>query len=102
MSHSRRQHRSTVMLRMEQLERRDAPAVLTPTIFANAGISFNTAVRFAEGGFYSLAVQESNQAISTVAKFTSNLQDVHDTIAAERAAGGDLSGVSLTTAAHLN
>jgi hypothetical protein len=101
MSHSRKD-KLRAILRVEQLERRDAPAVLTPTTFANAGISFNSAVRTAEGGFYSLAVQESNQPISTVTRFQGFLQDVKDTIAAERQVGGDLHGLSLTTEAHLN
>src|ERR1700687_2740812 len=69
MSFFRRQGRSTVRLRLEQLERRDVPAVLTPTTFANAGISFNTATRTVEGGLYNLTVQESNQPISTVARY---------------------------------
>jgi hypothetical protein len=102
MSFSPRQGRSTVKLRVEHLERRDVPAVLTPTIFANAGISFNTATRAAEGGFYDLAVQESNQAISTVAGYVSNLKNVGDTIKAERAAGGDLSNVPAATNLHLD
>jgi hypothetical protein len=102
MSRSRRKAQSKVVLRVEELERRDAPAVLTPTTFANAGISFNTAVRGAEGGFYNLAVQESNQAISTVNTFNTNLQNVMDTIAAERLVGGDLHNVSAATNTHLN
>jgi hypothetical protein len=102
MSHHRRKAQSRVVLRVEQLERRDAPAVLTPTTFANAGISFNTAVRQVEGGLYALAVQESNQAISTVATFITNLTNVRDTINAERAVGGDLHNVSAGTNAHLN
>jgi hypothetical protein len=103
MSRSRRKAQSKVVLRVEQLERRDAPAVLVPTTFANAGISFNTAVRQVEGGLYALAVQESNQAQSTVAKFQGFLQDVKDTIARERQVGGDLHfGTTTPQYAHLN
>ena len=69
MSFSRPLGLFTVMLRLEELERRVTPVVLTPTTFANAGISFNSATRTVEGGLYSLAVQESNQPISTVARF---------------------------------
>jgi hypothetical protein len=82
MTFSRRQDRVQVRPRLELLERRDVPTVLVPTTFANAGISFNTGMRGAEGGFYALAVQESNQAISTLATFQRNLQNVKDTIAA--------------------
>jgi hypothetical protein len=102
MSYFRRQRKSKTVLRLEQLERRDAPAVLTPTTFANAGISVNTAVRQVEGGLYALAVQESNQAISTVATFITNLTNVRDTINAERAVGGNLHNVSTATNGHLN
>jgi hypothetical protein len=103
MSHLRRKSRSTVLLRLEHLERRDAPAVLTPTTFANSGISFNTATRTVEGGLYDLAVQESNQPISTVARYSGFLTDVRDTINAERtSATGDLHNVSAATNAHLN
>jgi hypothetical protein len=102
MSYLRRKGRSPVRPRLEQLERRDAPAVLTPTTFANAGISFNSATRTVEGGLYSLAVQESNQPISTVARYVGFLGDVSDTIKAERAIGGDLHNVSAATNANLN
>jgi hypothetical protein len=102
MSYSRRTCRSSVLPRLEHLERRETPAVLVPTTFANAGISFNSATRTVEGGLYSLAVQESNQPISTVARYQGFLTDVKDTINAERAAGGDLHSVSATTNAHLN
>jgi hypothetical protein len=87
---------------LEELERRETPAVLTPTTFANAGISFNTAVRACEGGLYALDQQESNQAISTVAGVVTNLTNVIDTIAAERAVGGDLHNVSAATNTNLN
>ena len=102
MSYLRRNGQCKAVLRLEQLERRDAPAVLTPTTFANAGISFNTAVRAVEGGLYALDQQESNQPISIVATFTTNLTNVRDTINAERAVGGDLHNVSANTNAHLN
>jgi hypothetical protein len=102
MSFSHRQGRPTTRFRLEELERRDVPTVLVPTTFANAGISFNSATRTVEGGLYSLAVQESNQPISTVARYQEFLTDVRDTINAERAAGGDLSNVSDATADHLD
>jgi hypothetical protein len=101
MSFSLRQGRSAVSFRLEVLESRLAPAVLVPTTFANAGISFNSATRTVEGGLYSLAVQESNQPISTVARYSGFLQDVKDTIAAERASG-DLHNVSAATNTNLN
>jgi hypothetical protein len=102
LSFSPRKDRVAVRPRLEHLERRVVPAVLTPTTFANAGISFNTATRTVEGGLYALAVQESNQPISTVARYSGFLTDVRDTINAERAVGGDLHGVSAATNAHLD
>jgi hypothetical protein len=102
MLHHRRQGRSAVTLRLEQLESRLAPAVLTPTTFANAGISFNSATRAVEGGLYALAVQESNQPISTVARYQGFLTDVRDTINAERGVGGDLHNVPAATNTNLN
>jgi len=102
MSFSHRQGRTAPRLRLEQLEVRYAPAVLVPTTFANAGISFNSATRTVEGGLYALTVQESNQPISTVARYAGFLQDVKDTIAVERAVGGDLHNVSDATADHLD
>ena len=98
----RQRRRAAVRLRVEELESRVVPSVLTPTTFANAGISFNTAVRAVEGGLYALDQQESNQPISTVATFITNVTNVRDTIIAERGVGGDLNNVSAATDAHLN
>jgi hypothetical protein len=103
MSFSRRQRRAAVRLRLEQLESRFAPAVLTPTTFAEAGRFFNDATRRLEGGLWQIAVQESNQPTGFVVRYQTDLTNVRDTINAEMQPGGDLSGVPAgsTTAAHL-
>jgi hypothetical protein len=107
MSFSRRQCRSRVRPRLEQLERRDVPAVLTPTTFANAGTFFNDATRRLEGGLWQIAVQESNQPTGFVARYVTDLTNVRDTIIAERGilptgVPGDLHNVSATTNTHLD
>jgi hypothetical protein len=102
MSYRCPQGQSRVMLRVEQLERRETPAVLVPTTFANAGTFFNDATRRLEGGLWQIAVQESNQPTGFVARYVSDLTNVRDTINAERLPGGDLNGVSDATADHLD
>src|ERR1700687_4946662 len=105
MSYSRRQHRSTVKLNMEQLERRDAPAVLSPTTFANAGTVFNDATRRLEGGLWQIVVQEANQPTGFVARYVTDLTNTRDTIIAERGfvngAPGDLANQSDVTNDHV-
>jgi hypothetical protein len=103
MSFSRqRRGRPEVRPCLEQLETRFAPAVLTPTTFANAGTTFNDATRRLEGGLWQIAVQESNQPTGFVARYVTDLTNVRDTIIAERAVGGDLANVSDTTGDHLD
>jgi hypothetical protein len=100
----RRQGRSTITIRLEQLERRDAPAVLSPATFFNDGTFFNDATRRLEGGmwqFDAATPTEANQVRGFVARYQSDLQSVKDTIAVERASG-DLHNVTSTTAGHLN
>jgi hypothetical protein len=102
MSRSRRKAQSKVVLRVEELERRDAPAVLSS--FAVAGVEFNDATRRADGGLWQLnpLVAESNQPTGFVARYVSDLTNVKDTINAERLVGGPLHNVSATTNTHLN
>src|SRR5262249_33207244 len=102
MSRSRRKAQPKVVLRVEELERRDAPAVLSS--FAVAGVEFNDATRRLDGGLWQLnpLVAESNQPTGFVARYVSDLTNVKDTIIAERKPGGALHNVSAATNTHLN
>jgi hypothetical protein len=104
MSISRQRGRAEVKLRLEQLERRDAPAVLSPTTFAEAGTVFNDATRRLQGGLWQLPAGqvEANQPTGFVARYVTDLTNARDTIAAETLPGGDLANVSATTTAHVN
>jgi hypothetical protein len=102
MSYFRRQIQPTVKPRLEQLERRDAPAVLSS--FAAAGVEFNDATRRLDGGLWQFAAghTESNQPTGFVARYVSDLTNVKDTIAAERMPGGPLAGLLDVQQDHLD
>jgi hypothetical protein len=101
MSYLRRKAQSKVVLRVEELERRDAPAVVSS--FAAVGVEFNDATRRLDGGLWQFDAghTESNQPTGFVARYVSDLTNVRDTINAERASGA-LQNVSATTNANLN
>ena len=98
----RKKAQSKVVLRVEELERRDAPAVLST--FAVAGVEFNDATRRLDGGLWQFDAghTESNQPTGFVARYVSDLTNARDTIIAERVTPNVLSNVSLTTNANLN
>jgi hypothetical protein len=100
----RKKAQSKVVLRVEELERRDAPAGVVLSSFAVAGVEFNDATRRLDGGLWQLnpLTQESNQPTGFVARYVSDLQNVEATIVAERVTPGVLSNVSPATNAHLN
>jgi hypothetical protein len=111
MSYSRRKAKSKVVLRVEELERRDAPAVVSS--FAAAGVEFNDATRRLDGGLWQLAapattvIPESNQPTGFVVRYVSDLTNVRDTINMEKAPGGDLHqffpiGSTTVTGQHIN
>jgi hypothetical protein len=102
MLHLRRKDRPTVRPCLEQLERRDAPAVLT---FAEAGGLFNDATRRLQGGLWQLPAGqvESNQPTGFVKRYAvTDLTAVRDNIIAERAPGGDLHNFGDVTQDHLD
>jgi hypothetical protein len=99
----RKKAQSKVRLRVEELERRDAPAVLST--FAVAGVEFNDATRRLDGGLWQFDAgtpTESNQGRGFVTNYVTDLTNVRDTINSERLAGGPLHNVSEDTNEHLN